>query len=115
MAEPKRSARVVLTAFAAMGMAAHAQQGGDPCDAATFNGKVCQTAVRRGGFCAGGSWVPMTYQQRYPYYYGQYQAYLTGGGVAGAFAEESCQRPAHGGHGVYGGFGAIGGGHGAGG
>ena len=116
---PKRSAVVILTAAAAMGMAAHAQQSTDPCEGASFNGKVCQAAVRHGGYCAGGTWIPRIYQQRYPDYYDKYQSYLSGGGVATAVPEEKCRRPFHsifGSHRVsYGGFGAIGSGHPAGG
>src|SRR6266478_7458334 len=86
----KKSARIVLTVVAAMGMAARGQQSPDPCDAATFNAKACKTAVRHNRFCSSGAWVPMTYRQPYPYYYDSYQAYLAGGGVVNSLPAESC-------------------------
>jgi hypothetical protein len=115
----EKSARIVLTVVAAMGMAARGQQGPDPCDAATFNAKSCKTAVRHNRFCSGGAWVPMTYQQPYPYYYDSYQAYLAGGGVVSPLPVESCPHPFagfFGGHGVTRrGFGSTGVAHRAGG
>ena len=114
----KRSARVILTVAAAVSMAAHAQQSGDPCEPATFSGKSCQSAVHHGGFCSGGSWVPMTYDQRYPYYYDRYLTHIAAGGAVIAAPEEKCKRPSHflAGHGVARrGFGGIGAGRVAGG
>ena len=113
----KRSRRIIFTAAAALGMAAHAQDRVNPCEPGAFNGRVCQAAIRHGGFCSGGSWVPMTYDQRYPYYYDRYVGYLTSGGTVIAAPEEKCQRPAYGLFGSHrrGGFGAIGAGRPAGG
>ena len=115
----KRSARVVLTVAAAMSMAARGQQAPDPCEAANFNVKACKVAVRHRGYCAGSTWVPVTYQQSYPYYYDSYQAYLATGGLATAAEEGNCQRPHSGFFGAHsvsrGGFGSTGAGHHAGG
>src|SRR6266849_6045228 len=114
-----KSARVILTAVAAVGMAARGQQGGDPCDAATFNSKVCKPAIRHNGYCSGGTWVPMAYSQSYPDYFDSYLAYLSGGGAVAATPKENCRRPStslHAGHGISrGGFGRTGAGHHAGG
>jgi len=110
----KKSARVVLTVAAAMGMA-RGQLAPDPCEAGTFNTKACKVAVKHRGYCDGATFVPMTYSQPYPYYYDSYQAFLARGGVVTAADAGSCRRP-HGGffgaHGVSrGGFGATGSGH----
>lgn len=110
--EPMKKSRRVILTVAAMGISAHAQQGPDPCEPATFNRKVCQVAVRHGGYCSGGTWVPMTYQQAYPNYYDGYLAYLSGGGIVTAAPAETCRRPSKRflvPRGVpYGGFGATG-------
>jgi hypothetical protein len=99
---------------AAMGLAASAQQGPDPCDASTFNPKVCKTAVRHGGFCSKGTWVPATYQDSYPYYYDIYQNYLAQGGLVVAAPAEHCKSPHNGFFGiVHGGFGSHGASHSA--
>jgi hypothetical protein len=101
----KRSASVTLTVVAAMGLGARAQPGQDPCGPASFNPKVCQTAVRRAGYCSQGVWVPADYQQPYPYYYGLNLFYLAQGGIATAAPEEKCRHghpffiPMHGGFG----------------
>ncbi len=84
----KKSARVVLTVAAAMGVAARGQQSGDPCEASTFNAQVCKTAIRQKGYCSGGAFVKTAYQQPYPYYYDSYGAYVSGGGLA--TQPESC-------------------------
>jgi len=111
----KKSARVVLTVAAAMSMAARGQLAPDPCDAGTFNIKACKVAVKHSGYCDGSSFVPMTYSERYPYYYDSYQAYLANGGVATAVEAGNCQHPHGGLFGLYGarrgGFGSTGGGH----
>jgi len=105
---------VVLTVAAAMGMA-RGQLAPDPCDAGTFNTKSCKVAVQHMGYCDGSSFVPMTYSQRYPYYYDTYQSYLANGGVATAAAAGNCRHPHSGFFGIYpvsrGGFGATGSGH----
>ena len=88
----KKSAQVIFTVAAAVGISAHAQAS-DPCNAATFDGKVCQSAIKQKGLCSGGAWVPMTYSEKYPYYYDQYSAYLLAGGMASPVAEESCKQP----------------------
>jgi len=76
-----RSRTVTLTLVAGLGLLARAQQTADPCDAASFNPKVCKAAIRRGGYCSQGAWVPASYQQKYPYYYDLYQSYVAQGGV----------------------------------
>jgi hypothetical protein len=78
----KKSARVILTIAAGMGVAARAQQGGDPCAASSFNAQVCKVAIRHKGYCSGGAFVKMPYQQPYPYYYDSYRAFVSGGGLA---------------------------------
>jgi hypothetical protein len=108
----KRSTSVTLTVIAAMGLGARAQ-GQDPCGPANFNPKVCQTAVRRGGYCSQGVWVPGDYQEPYPYYYSLNLFYLAQGGIANAVPEEKC-RHGHGFfHAMHGGFGSTGAGHSA--
>jgi hypothetical protein len=119
----KKSARVVLTVAAAMSMSVRGQQpvdlqAADPCASATFNGNACQVAVRHQGYCEGSTWVNMTYQQRYPYYYDSYQTYLAAGGVATAAVVGNCRFPRAGLFGALlvprGGFGSIGAGRHAG-
>ena len=110
----KRSTSVTLTVIAAMGLGARAQQAPeDPCAPAGFNPKVCQAAVRRGGYCSQGVWVPAGYQEPYPYYYSLNLFYLAQGGVATSVPQENCKR----GHGffhtMHGGFGSTGAGHSA--
>lgn len=78
----KKSARVFLTIAAGMGVAARAQQGRDPCAASNFNAQVCKVAIRHKGYCSGGAFVKMPYQQPYPYYYDSYSAFVSGGGLA---------------------------------
>jgi hypothetical protein len=111
----KKSGRVVLTVAAAMSMAARGLEALDPCDAGTFNVKACKVAVKHSGYCDGSTWVPTTYQERYPYYYDSYQAYLATGGVATAAEAGNCRRPHYGFFGIHGvsrgGFGATGAGH----
>jgi hypothetical protein len=111
----KKSARVVLTVAAAMGMAARGQQAPDPCEAAYFNIKACKVAVQHRGYCDGATWVPATYQEKYPYYYDSYQTYLANGGVVTAVGAGNCRHPHSSffvSHGFSrGGFGAIGSGH----
>jgi len=111
----KKSARVVLTVAAAMSMAARRQPAPDPCGAGTFNIKACKVAVKHMGYCDGSAFVPMTYSERYPYYYDSYQAYLANGGAVTAAAVGNCERPHSGFFGLYrvrrGGFGSTGAGH----
>ena len=112
----KKSPHVLVTLVASVGLAARAQQSPDPCDAASFNEKVCKSSVRRGGYCAQGAWVPLTYQQSYPYYYDLYQQFLLAGGVVNPVDGGNCP---HGifSHGVFvshGGFGSTGAAHHAG-
>jgi hypothetical protein len=110
----KKSARVVLTVAAAMGMA-RGQLAPDPCDAGTFNNKACKVAVQHLGYCDGANFVPMTYSQPYPNYYDSYQAYLANGGVATAAEAGNCWHSHGGFFGVHGssrgGFGSTGSGH----
>jgi len=110
---PKKSGQVVLTVVAVVGLGVHADAA-DPCDPASFNGKACQSAVKQRGYCAGNAWVPMTYQQRYPYYYDTYQQYLSAGGAVASAPVEKCSRPSHGFFAAHG-FGSTGRGHHAGG
>ncbi len=115
----KKSARVVLTVAAAMGMAARGQLAPDPCDAGSFNSKACKVAVKHQGYCDGVNFVPMTYSQPYPNYYDSYQAYLANGGVVTAVGAGNCRYPYSGlfgargsSHGItHGGFGSTGSGH----
>ncbi len=104
----RRSASVTLTLVAALG-AARAQQAGDPCDAATFNAKVCKAAVHSGGYCGQGARTKVTYSHPYPYYYDFYQNYISQGGVVSASSAVICS---HGSWVTRGGFGATGSGHG---
>ena len=115
-----KSAQVTLTIVAAMGIAARAQQGADPCAPDTFNQKACKTAIRRGGFCSGGEWIGGTYQESYPHYYDLYRSRIAAGGSVTPAVVENCPRPAwlggwwplFGGHAHRAGFGATGrGGH----
>jgi hypothetical protein len=99
----KKSRVVTLTAVAAMGIASRGQAQ-DPCDAATFDPKVCRTAVHRSGYCSQGLWIPMSYPQTYPYYYNLYQDFVATGGVAVPASETKCRRPSV----THGGFGVIG-------
>jgi hypothetical protein len=108
----KKSARVTLTIVAAVGFAARAEQAPNPCESANFNGKACQAAVKSHGYCSGGAWVPQQYQ-KYPYYYGRYQAYSSAGGIVAAAPVETCRPPRHllGSHGGFGATGTGRGGH----
>ena len=93
----KKSAKVTLTAVAAMGLAACGRRHPDPCEAATFNEQACQQAVQSGGYYWQGSWYPLVYHYPYPYYYDSYRRRLSSGAAV-----------------VRGGFGSTGAGHGAG-
>jgi len=74
-----------------------------------FDPGVCKAAIKHHGYCSGG-WTRMSYSQKYPYYYDEYQRYLSGGGAAAALTLENCAWPttrvatSHG-------FGTIGSGH----
>jgi hypothetical protein len=92
----KRSASVTLTLAVTLS-AAHAQQSADPCDAATFNAKVCHAVVRQGSYCSQGSPVAIHYQQSYPYYYDRYRTYTSQGGAVNPSRAEPCR---HGGFGA---------------
>jgi hypothetical protein len=104
----KRSASVTLTLAVTLG-AARAQQYADPCDAATFNAKVCQSVVSRGSYCSQGTPVTIHYQQPYPYYYDRYRSYTAQGGAVNPSRAEPCR---HGAATVHGGFGATAASHG---
>ena len=86
----KRSASVTLTLAVALSTA-YAQQG-DPCEAATFNGKVCLATIRGGSYCSQGSRVSMSYPQAYPYYYDRYRDYISQGGAVSPLAAGRCPR-----------------------
>jgi hypothetical protein len=106
----KRPAAISLTVVTGLGIAARAQTyAPDPCGAPSFNGGVCQRAIRQQGFCSQGSWVPMHYQADYPHFYNMYELYTAAGGLVMPVNDESCKRP----HGsaVRGGFGGTARGH----
>jgi|HubBroStandDraft_1064217.scaffolds.fasta_scaffold145514_2 hypothetical protein len=105
----KRSVSVTLTLVATLGTA-RAQQGVDPCDAATFNATVCRAAVRGGSYCSNGARTKMRYQQSYPYYYDRYRDYVSQGGVVNASPAQTCPG---GWLGFRGGFGTTAAGHAA--
>lgn len=95
----KKSAKVVLTIAAAMGVAARAQQSGNPCSASTFNAQVCKVAIQHKGYCSGGAFVKTAYQQPYPFYYNSYSTFVSGGGLA-AEPESCATRGGFGSHGA---------------
>jgi hypothetical protein len=97
----KRSASVTLGLVVTLA-AARAQQAGDPCAAATFNGKVCQAAVQGGGYCSQGSRTSMSYPQHYPYYYDRYLDYMSQGGAVNPSSAAKCPRQS-----IRAGFGAM--------
>ena len=114
----KKSAKVTLTAVAAMGLAACGRRHPDPCEAATFNEQACQQAVQSGGYYWQGSWYPLVYHYPYPYYYDSYRSHVSSGGAvvaapAGAYNHPAASAPGSPGV-VRGGFGSTGAGHGAG-
>jgi hypothetical protein len=114
----KKSAKVTLTAVAAMGLAACGRHRPDPCEAATFNEQACQQAVHDGGYYWNGSWFPMIYHYPYPYYYDSYRSHVSSGHAvvaapAGAYSHPATSAPVSPGV-ERGGFGATGAGHGAG-
>jgi|SRR5580700_5679631 hypothetical protein len=94
----KKSARVTLTVLAGVAGAAHAQQASNPCGPNSFNPAACQAAVKSHGYCDGGAWVSQRYQ-KYPYYYGLYQAYSSAGGMVTAAPIGTCRAIGHGGFG----------------
>jgi hypothetical protein len=97
----KRSGSVTLGLVMTFA-AARAQQIGDPCAAATFNGKVCQAAVKGGAYCSQGSRVSMAYPQAYPYYYDRYRDYMSQGGTVNPSGAAKCPR-----HSIHAGFGST--------
>src|SRR5271163_3937321 len=97
----KRSASVTLGLMVTLA-AARAQQIGDPCAAATFNGKVCYAAVKGGGYCSQGSPVSMSYPQHYPYYYDRYRDYMSQGGTVNPSSAAKCPRQS-----IHAGFGST--------
>jgi hypothetical protein len=106
----KKSAKITLTAVAAMGIAACNRERRDPCEAATFDEMACNEAVRQGGYHYGGSWVPMYYHYPYPYYYDSYRSYTARGGRVTPAPSGAYRAPS--GSGISrGGFGSIGAGH----
>ena len=102
----KRSASVALGVVTVLGTA-YAQQSADPCEPATFNAKICRSAIRGGFYCSGGTRVSTNYQQPYPYYYDRYRDYVSQGGVVNAAPAGTCPGrllPVRGG---FGGTGAV--------
>ena len=75
-----RTSRVTLTIVAVMGLAARAQQGGDPCAPGSFNARACKRAISVAGYCSGGTWIGTTYHEQYPYYYDLYRQWVATGG-----------------------------------
>lgn len=112
----KKSAKVTITAVAAMGLAMCGRRHADPCAAETFNEMACQEAVRSGGYYWQGSWYPMVYSYPYPYYFDTYRRYVVSGGRVIAAPGNVYGRPSAGSSsGVErGGFGSTGSAHGAG-
>ena len=108
----RKSARVSLTLAAAVALAGCGRRHPDPCHAATFNAQACQDAARNGGYYWGGTWYPMQYRNPYPYYYDQYQAYVSRGGTVAAEPANAYGK-APGASVVRGGFGSSGEAHGA--
>jgi hypothetical protein len=106
----KRSASVTLTLAVTL-TAARAQQSADPCDAATFNAKVCKVAIRSGSYCSQDLRVVAAYPQSYPYYYDLYRSYTSQGGVVDVSPAETCPRSSSV---IHGGFGMTGAHHGGG-
>lgn len=103
----RKSTKVTITIVAAIGSAARVPAA-DPCDPATFNEKVCKSAVSQHGFCENGEWSAMQYGQKYPYYYDLYQNHLSAGGAVTPAVPGQCRRPG-GNLFRHGGFGATGG------
>jgi hypothetical protein len=116
----KRS-RLVLVTFAAnsmitMAIVARGQDPVNPCDSATFNARVCKSAVRFGGYCAPGGWTPVALQQPYKDYVQMHRNFEQIGGVTTPAEAGNCGRFAgsSGTHVVsYGGFGSTGASHSA--
>jgi hypothetical protein len=105
----RKSAKVILSMAAAMGIAARGTPGVDPCAPGSFNAGVCKVALQHHGYCSGGAWVPMKYSQTYPNYYDSYQAYLSTGGLAVSAPEGDCGHRGRSTYfGTHGGFGATG-------
>ena len=107
----RKSVRVTLTTVAAVGLASCNRRRMDPCDAASFNDLACQESVQSGGYYWQGSWYPMSYGRPYPYYYQQYNTYVSRGGAVSPTPPGAYSRPA--GAASRGGFGASGEAHGA--
>jgi hypothetical protein len=74
----KRSATVAL----GLGLLAGCSRSlaPDPCQPATFNAAICEDAVAHGGYYSNGTFIPHIYSNPYPYYYGNYGSYVSGGG-----------------------------------
>jgi hypothetical protein len=70
------------------------QREPDPCLPEHFNAKACEAATSGGGYYSRGTWVPMTYSHAYPYYYGNYGAYVSRGGKVRASSPEAYAPPA---------------------
>jgi len=116
----KKSAKVTLTAVAAMGLAMCGRRHPDPCSAATFNQMACEEAVRSRGYYWQGTWYPMTYSYPYPYYYDSYRRYTSSGGTVVSapgisYGRPSAAAPAASSGVERGGFGSTGSSHGGGG
>src|SRR5689334_13400594 len=102
----KKPTPVSLTMVTALGLAANGQAPPtpDPCAAPSFNGPVCEIAIRTKGYCWQGSWVSLHYREDYPYFYNLYQQYLSAGATVDPIPAEQCHRT----HVHYGGFGTVG-------
>jgi hypothetical protein len=107
----KKSAKVTLTAVAAMALVSCGRSRRDPCDQSSFNEMACQDAVRSGGYYYGGSWFPMVYHYPYPYYYDSYRTYVSRGGRVYSSPSGSYARPSSSSGVTRGGFGSTGASH----
>lgn len=76
----KRSVMVALGLGLLAGCSREVDPSPDPCLPATFNPEICQEAVQKQGYRSRGVFVPHIYPQPYPYYFGNYGSYVSGGG-----------------------------------
>src|SRR3954451_16614893 len=104
----KKSAKVTLTAVAAMALVSCGRSRRDPCDQSSFNEMACQDAVRSGGYYYRRSRIPMVYHYPYPYYYDSYRTYVSRGGRVYSSPSGSYARPSSSSGVTRGGFGSTG-------
>jgi len=116
----KKSTKVTLTVVAVIGLASCGRSRRDPCESAYYSDLACQEAIRSGGYYWGGTWVPMTYSNPYPFYYDRYRSYAGSGGrtysvPAGSYARPSGSSSSTPSGVTRGGFGSTGAAHSSGG